>query len=151
MFKLVKVILISTSLPGFSLEVQSAPSLLKIDQNQKFKTRDKYIKAAHELIEHDLSLDEVRFTILNAALNNKNVKWILEQDGDTYLILRWDYGEEVIYSKVEYDNQFIQLKYFDASKDFTCLKNIEGICYLNKNSDYYGYMKKLRTAIANLL
>ena len=105
--KIVKIALLLISFVGLSLQVQSAPASLSIDQEQKSKVKDKYIRAAHELIKHDLSVDEARFTILNAALNNKGVKWILEQDGDTYLVLRWDYGKEVIFSKVEYDSQFI--------------------------------------------
>ena len=149
--KIVKIALLLISFVGLSLQVQSAPASLSIDQEQKSKVKDKYIRAAHELIKHNLSVDEARFTILNAALNNKGVKWILEQDGDTYLVLRWDYGKEVIFSKVEYDSQFIQLKYFDASDDFKCINNIDGICYRNQNKDYYAYMKKLRASIANQL
>lgn len=150
--KALKITLILTSLIiGFSFQVQSAPSVLKVDQSQSGKVGDKYIRAAHDLIKHDLTLDEARFIILNAALKSKGVKWVLEEDGEGYMVLRWDYGKAVIYSKVEYDEQYIQLKYFDAYGGFRCTNNIDGICYRNQNKDYYGYMKKLRTSIARLL
>lgn len=144
-------VLLLVCLTGFSQHAHSAPSELKIDQSQKKKTQDKYIRAAHTQIKHDLSHDEVRFTILNAALNNKGVKWVLEEDGEDYMILRWDYGETVIYSKVEFDKQYIQLKYYDSHEDFKCTNNVDGICYRNQNTDYYAQMKKLRTSIASLL
>jgi hypothetical protein len=146
-----KITLILTSLVVISFPVQSAPSPLKIDKNQKRKVNNKYIRAAHDVIKHDLSTDEVRFAILNAGLASKGVKWLLEKDSDEYLILRWDYGEAVIYTKVEYNNQFIQLKYFDSHDDFNCTNNVDGICYRNQNKDYYAYMKKLRASIARLL
>ena len=146
-----KFSLVLAFLLGFSFQAQSAPSTLKIDQNQKNMVSDRYLRDAHGLVKHDLSLDEVRFVILNAALNNKGVKWILEEDGESYMVLRWDYGETVIYSRVEYDGQHIQLKYFDAHGDFKCFNNIDGICYRNQNKDFYEYMKQLRTSITRLL
>ena len=135
----------------FSPQVYSAPSALNIDQSQKNRVQDRYIKAAHGVLKHKLSLAEVRFAILNAALDNKGVKWILEQDGDGFMVLRWDYAEAVIYSKVEYDDQHIQLKYVDAYGDFRCTNNIDGICYRNENKNFYAYMKKLKTSISRLL
>jgi len=134
----------------FILPVQSEIVDLKIDQRQS-KTKDKYIKSAHSIINHDLSIDEIRFAILNAALTSNNVKWLLEEDGQGYVILRWDYSMAVIYTKVEYNEKSVQLKYFDAFDDFRCENNVDGICYKNENGKYYTYMQQLRTAIIDEL
>ena len=135
---------------SLSLSAQAQISPLKIDYSQK-KTKDKYIKAAHEVIEHQLTLDEVRFSILDAALTSKGIKWLLEESGDDFVLLRWDYSGDIIYTRVEFDERFIQLKYADSFEDYECKNNIDGICYKNENRKYYAHMKTLRTAIINTL
>jgi len=135
---------------SLSLSTQAQISPLKIDKSQK-KTKDKYIKSAHGVIKHQSSREEVRFAILSASLSRKGVKWLLEEDGENFLILRWDHREEVIYTKVEFDEQYIQLKYVDAYDDYHCENNIEGICYKNESRKYYNYMKELRTSIIQTL
>lgn len=132
---------------GLSLSAQAQISPLKIDHSQN-KTKDKYIKSAHEVITHQLTLDEVRFSILNAALTSSNVKWLLEESGDNFILLRWDYSGAVIYTRVEFDEHFIQLKYAGSFDDYECKNNIDGICYRN-GKVYYSRMKKLRTEILN--
>ncbi|PKI14833.1 hypothetical protein [Colwellia sp. 12G3] len=146
--KIVNLFIIA--LIGLSLSTQAEISPLNIDQSQK-KTKDKYIKSAHEVIKHQSSQEEVRFSILSAALTSKSIKWILEDDGDNFLVLRWDYSEAVIYTKVEFDEQYIQLKYLDAYDDYRCQNNVDGICYKNETSKYYSHMKDLRSAIINAL
>jgi len=135
---------------SLSLSTQAQISPLKIDKSQK-KTKDKYIQSAHAVIKHQSSQAEVRFAILSASLSSKGVKWLLEEDGENFLILRWDHREEVIYTKVEFDEQYIQLKYVDAYDDYHCENNIEGICYKNESRKYYNYMKELRTSIIQTL
>ncbi|PKG81044.1 hypothetical protein CXF85_19990 [Colwellia sp. 75C3] len=146
--KMVNLFIIA--LIGLSLSTQAEISPLNIDQSQK-KTKDKYIKSAHDVIKHKSSQEEVRFAILSAALTSKSVKWILEDDGDNFLVLRWDHSEAVIYTKVEFDEQYIQLKYLDAYDDYQCKNNVDGICYKNESRKYYGHMKDLRSAIINTL
>ena len=133
---------------GLSLSTQAQISPIKIDHSLK-KAKDKYIKAAHEVIAHQLTLDKVRFSILDAALTSKGIKWLLEEHGDNYILLRWDYSGAVIYTKVEFDEHFIQLKYVDSFDDYECRNNVDGICYKNENREYYSHMKELRTAIVN--
>ncbi len=131
---------------GLSLSAYAQISPLNIDKSQK-KTKDKYIKSAHAVIKHQSNHEEVRFAILSAGLTSKSVKWLLEEDGGNFLILRWDHREEVIYTKVEFDEQYIQLKYVDAYGDYRCKNNVEGICYKNESSKYYSHMNDLRASI----
>lgn len=136
----------------FSLSAHAEISPLVIDKSQKKNmVKSKYIKVAHQVIEHNLTQDEVRFTILSAALNSGKIKWLLEEDADNYYILRWDYSGSVIYTKVEFDEQYIQLKYAGAYDKFICKNDIEGICYKSTHKKYYSYMKQLRVSIINAL
>lgn len=135
---------------GLSLSAQAQISPLKIDKSQ-VKTKNKYIKSAHEVITHQSSQAELRFAILSAGLTSKSVKWLMEEDGDNFIILRWDNGGSVIYTKVEFDEKYIQLKYVDSYDGYQCKNNIDGICYKNQSRKYYKHMQELRTAIINTL
>lgn len=128
--------------------LKAEPKPLVIDQSQK-KTSDQYIRAAHDVINHNLSLEQVRFNILQATLADKTAKWLMEEDSENYFIFRWDYSKAVLYVKVEYNKNYVQLKYADKADDFRCTNNIEGICYKNKESDYYSHLKRLKNIIQN--
>jgi hypothetical protein len=135
---------------GLSLSAEAQLSPLKIDKSQK-KTKSKYIFSAHRVIKHHSSQEEVRFAILSAALTSKNIKWLLEEDGGNFLVLRWDHRGDVIYTKVEFDEQYIQLKYVDSYEDYHCQNNVDGICYKNESRKYYKYMSELRLSIIDTL
>ncbi len=128
----------------FCTECFSEPSPLSIDNKIKRRVSDKYLIAAHEAISHHLSKEDVRLAVLQATFNNKKIRWLLEEDGNDYLIVRWDYGRDVILTKIEYNEKYVQMKYIDGGIGFDCVKNIEGICYWNENKDYYSYMKRLK-------
>lgn len=139
------IILIATS-----TFLKSEPAPLVVDNNQE-KVKTKYIKAAHDVIQHSLPIEHVRFNILQAALSVKSAKWLLEEDNDDNMVFRWDYGRKVLYARVEYNKKYVQLKYVNRESDYQCINNINGICYKNDNSDFYGFLKKLRLAIKNTL
>ncbi len=136
--------LIILTLVSHSLCAEPVP--LVIDESQN-KASTKYIKVAHDVINHNLPAEELRFKILQATLSVKSAKWIMEEDADNYILVRWDYGRKVLYTKIEYNTEFVQLKYSDKNSDFKCINDINGICYKNSESDYYSYLKRLRVAI----
>lgn len=142
--------LIVTLLTLMTFSVNSKPEPLNIDESIKAVSH-KYIRSAHLEINHSLSVDQVRFSILQAALSDRRGKWLLESDDDSSVTLRRDLAGDIIYVQVEYDEQYVQLKYVDRESAFTCRKNIEGICYKNEDIDFYGYFKFLRNLIATSL
>lgn len=131
-----------------SLPVLSKPEPLVIDKSIQPANR-KNIRAAHKEINHTLSIDQVRFSILQATLSDKNGKWLMEEDGENYIIVRHDMAGEVLYARIEYNQQYVQLKYVDRESDFPCKKNVNGICYRNKPRGYYGKFERLRNLIVS--
>lgn len=133
---------------GLALTAQAEITPLKIDKAQNSpKYLIKFIKSAHEEIKHQSSIEEVRFAILTAGLSSGSIKWLLEEDGGNYLLLRWDYGRAVIYTKVEFDEQYIQLKFEDSFAGYECKNNQDGVCYKNNDNAYYDYLEQLRNGI----
>ena len=145
--KIITVLLLSIVI---SLPLSATPEPVVIDTTQN-KTRTKHIKAAHDVIAHNYSLDQIRFILLQATLSDKSSKWLMEEDGDSYFIVRWDHNNEVLYAKVEYNKKYVQLKYVDRKSSYECINNIKGICYKNDSSDFYEHFERLRELINKLI
>ena len=109
------------------------------------------LEAAHGAIAHKLSLDEAKLAILRATITNRKVKWILEEEGEDYMVFRWDYSRKTIYTRIEYNEKYVQMKYAGASEDFICEINLDGICYENESRKYYSYMHRLKKSLAKAL
>ena len=109
------------------------------------------LEAAHGAISHKLSLGEAKLAILRATITNRKVKWILEEEGEGYMIFRWDYARKTIYTRIEYNENYVQMKYAGASEDFICDINLDGICYENESRKYYNYMHRLKKSLTKSL
>jgi hypothetical protein len=131
-----------------SLHITAKPTPLVVDHKYNRSTIKK-VKAAHDVIMHNLSLEQVRFKILQATLADKTSKWLLEEDNNNQILVRWDYYPDdlLLYANIEYNETYIQLKYVDKPSSFKCINNVNGICYRNKNNDYYHHLKRLRKII----
>ncbi len=129
----------------FSPALLAAPSFLTLDKKQTKRNSSK-ILVAHQAITHNLSMEELRFAILEATISNFNIKWVLEDEGPGFMTFRWDYRADAILTRIEFNESLIQMKYENAFGDFVCQNNIDGICYKN-DSDYYLYMKRLRLSL----
>lgn len=126
------------------------PAPLKLET--KFRDASKkYLRKAHEPIKHTLSQDELRFVLLEASITNSKIKWVLEHEGDGYMVFRWDYdgfGKKPSYilTRVEFNNNLLQMKYAGAVGEYGCQRLDDGICYRNKK-DYYAFMGRLKKSI----
>jgi len=109
------------------------------------------LEAAHGAITHELSLGEAKLAILRATITNRKVKWILEEEGKDYMVFRWDYSRQTIYTRIEYNEKYVQMKYAGASEGFLCDINIDGICYDNESRKYYSYMHRLKKSLTKVL
>ena len=129
---------------------QAKPSKLVIYKSEK-KVHNSHIRKAHTLIEHDLPMPKVRFAILLAAFSNQNIRWLIEEEGEGYMIFRWDNARTTIYNRVEYDEKNIQIKYHDSLHDYKCENNVDGICYFNELKRYYVFTERLKNSITNAI
>lgn len=109
----------------------------------------RYVLAAHKEIKYQsVDTDRVRYHLLNAMLNTRGYKWVLEGEGDDHFLARFDYRGETIIMRIEYNERLIQLKYENSSKYYAC-ENLQenGIC-LKNTRNYFNYVKNLRSSIA---
>jgi len=107
-----------------------------------------YIINAHQAIQHTLpSTNHIRAALLDATYNNKKLRWTFEEEGEDFLIVRWDYAKETIIVRIEYNNELIQIKYLDASEEYECEQAFQGICYQNNDDNYFEYVARLRKSI----
>ena len=151
MLKKVKNVAFILSLLGISFANASPIKLVINDHDNKKNAKEKLIFSAHKEIPHNLSIAKLRFALLEAAISNIKIKWVLEEEGENYMLFRWDYRGDAIISRVEFNESLIQMKYENAFGDFVCKKNVKGICYKNYDSDYYLYMKRFRTSILDTI
>ncbi|MEL4360316.1 hypothetical protein [Shewanella algae] len=136
---------------GFSLSLQAAPGELVINKNAKPKSSNSYIEAVHKEIPVAGACEaQVRYAILEGMLSTKGFAWVYEGEGEGYILARFDYRGDTNVMRIEYDANYIQLKYHAALGDFVCKKLIDDICYKNGRG-YYNYIKNLRISIAQEL
>ncbi|MCE9686884.1 hypothetical protein LZP73_11840 [Shewanella sp. AS16] len=126
----------------------AAPSPLIIDKNVRPKSSNGRINAVHkEIPTMGADLNKVRYGILEGMLETKGFSWVYDGEGEGYILARFDYRGDTNVMRIEYDENYVQLKYQDALGDYVCEKLIEGICYKNGRG-YYNYIKNLRKSIA---
>ncbi|MCL1036014.1 hypothetical protein L2750_02450 [Shewanella submarina] len=130
------------SSPGFA-----KPVPLVIDSSAKPKSFERYINAVHkEIPVNGKSVGQIRYAIFEGMLKTKGFSWVYEGEGDGYILARFDYRGDTNVMRIEYDEDYVQLKYHAALGDYVCKNLIEDICYKNGRG-YYNYIKNLRKSI----
>ena len=123
------------------------PGPLVIDKKIKPKSSNKHIEAVHlEIPIQAADLGQVRLNIIDGMLKTRGRIWTYEGEGDGYILARFDYRGNITVMRIEYNEQYVQLKYHGAVNDTACQNLVDGICYRN-NRGYYNYTKNLRAAI----
>jgi len=123
------------------------PVPLEVDKNIKPSASKKYIRSVHlEIPTNTTDMQRIRLGIIDGMLQTKGRIWTYEGEGDGYYLARFDYRGNVVIVRIEYNEQFVQLKYEGAHGGLACTNNVEGICYKN-HKGYYNYTKNLRAAI----
>lgn len=128
--------------------VSAEPGPFEVDKSVKNSSSKKYIRSVHlEIPTNTTDMQKIRLGIIDGMLLTKGRVWTYEGEGDGYFLARFDYRGNVLIVRIEYNEQFVQLKYESAYGDLVCANDIEGICYKN-HKGYYNYTKNLRTAIS---
>lgn len=124
------------------------PAPLVIDKTVPGMVKPRYIENVHlEIKTRTTDLDAIRSAILAAMSVAKGGPWSVADDGDGFVLARMQYEGNSMTLRIEFDRQFVQLKYHDASERYACEIVVgDGICYKNYR-DYYGFAQNLRGSI----
>ena len=115
------------------------------------RSRLKHISAIHETVENrSATLEGARLAILRSVTGRAGRMFFLEGEGGGYIDVRLDYKRNPMWLRVEYTEKYIQIKYLDGLKDFTCKRNIDGMCYKN-HRHFYKFGSGLRKNIVRNL
>jgi hypothetical protein len=133
---------------GWAAGALGDPAPLVIDKSKKGRASDKTIEAVHlEIATGTTDLRKIRLAIVNGMLETRGRVWTYEGEGDGYILARFDYRGHIMVSRIEFNQELVQLKYHGASEAFQC-ENLQedGVCYDNHRG-YFNYTKNLRTSI----
>jgi hypothetical protein len=128
------------------------PGPLVIDKSKRGRASDGDIEAVHqEIATGTTDLRKIRLAIVNGMLETKGRAWTYEGEGDGYILARFDYRGHTIISRIEYNQELVQLKFHAGSEAYEC-ENLQedGVCYKNHRG-YFNYTRNLRTSIASNL
>lgn len=125
----------------------SAPATLEIVKT-KPSASESAIRAAHDpIVTTNSTTDKNRKAILLGLAQENKLRWLVEAEGQGYVVARANSKGHVMLLKIEYTAEMIQLKYLDGDDSFECENLIGDICYENHRR-YFGFAKRLRTLIS---
>lgn len=133
---------------GWAAGALGDPAPLVIDKSKRGRVSVDTIEAVHlEIPTGTTDLAKIRLAIVNGMLQTKGRVWTYEGEGSGYILARFDYRGHIIVSRVEYNQELVQLKYYGASEGLQC-ENLQenGVCYKN-HRNYFNYTKNLRASI----
>jgi hypothetical protein len=119
-----------------------APEPLKIDKSIKPRSSDKDISRVHTpIINPSGSSQMARLRILEAMLK-MGPAWLLEDEGDDYILGRWGYRGSLLIYRIEYSDELVQVRLEESWGPLQCTNLQEGICYKAHRS-FYKYTRKM--------
>lgn len=99
------------------------------------------------------SAEQARLAILSGMLKTKGAAWVLEQEGEGYVLARWDYKGHTIFHRIEYTDKAVQIKYAGGLDDYQCERLVGDYCY-KTHRNYYKYnqslVKQIRIAFSRM-
>ena len=137
---------------GWAAGSLADPAPLVIDKSSRGRASDSKIESVHqEIATGTTDLRKIRLAIINGMLETQGRTWTYEGEGDGYILARFDYRGHTIVSRIEYNQELVQLKFHGGSESYEC-ENLQedGVCYKNHRG-YFNYTKNLRASIARNL
>jgi hypothetical protein len=140
-------ILLSTA----TLNAMAAPEAFVYKKPRLGAVSESKMRNVYDLIENRSgSAAKARLAILTAMLNTKGTPWLLLEEGEGYLLARWDYKGHTIFHRIEYNANAIQIKYAGGLNEYEC-EMLEGDYCYKTHSNYYKYNVSLVTQIKKAL
>ncbi|MBQ4835172.1 hypothetical protein [Pseudoalteromonas luteoviolacea] len=138
---------------SYSSISSAAPTPFEYKHHPK-AVSEKRMRAVYSLIQHSSdNQHKVRWAILNAMSQTRGPAWLLEGEGDGYILARWDYKGHAIIHRIEYNDKAVQIKYDGGVHDYKCKLLVDGYCY-NTHRRYYKYnislVEQLRKELSEL-
>ena len=96
------------------------------------------------------SLSHARLAILTAMLETRGAVWVLEEEGPGYVLARWDYKGHSIFHRIEYNEDWVQIKYAGGLDAYECEMRSGDYCY-KTHGNYYKYNLSLVNALRDAL
>ena len=137
---------------GFN--ASAAPELFQYNRPAKGAVSESKMRNVYDLIPNPSGdKAKARLAILTAMLNTKGSPWLLVEEGEGYLLARWDYKGHTIFHRIEYNDRAVQIKYAGGLNDYQC-EMLEGDYCYKTHKNYYKYnvslVKQIRLALGRL-
>lgn len=115
---------------------------------------EKKMRAVYDLIPNPTGdVKKARLAIFKAMQNTKGTAWLLENEGDGYVLARWDYKGHAIIHRIEYTADAVQIKYAGGVNEYQC-KILKGDYCYKTHRNYYKYnrslVKELKRALGSV-
>ncbi len=132
--------------------VSAAPEPFIYEKPGRGAVAEYRMRAIYDLIPNPTqSAAKARLAILTGMQKTKGTPWMLESEGDGYILARWDYKGHAIYHRIEYNEKSVQIKYAGGLNDYTCKMRAGDYCY-KTHTNYYKYnislVEQLKQALA---
>jgi len=127
------------------------PLVLDATIPPKDRASERSIIAAHKAYPNVAgSSKAARLAILESLTGRAGEMFYLEGEGEGYVDARFDNKRNPIWLRIWYSDKYIQIRFLDGQRDFTCALNRDGVCYRN-HSHYYHYLTYLQKNIRRKL
>ena len=137
---------------GWAAGALGDPGPLVIDKSGRGRVSNGDIEGVHqEIATGTTELRKIRLAIVNGMIQTKGRAWTYDGEGDGYILARFDYRGHTIVTRIEYNQELVQVKFHGGSEAYECVNLQEnGVCYKN-HKGYFNYTKNLRASIARNL
>ncbi|WP_199774433.1 MULTISPECIES: hypothetical protein [unclassified Pseudoalteromonas] len=126
-----------------STTLSAAPEPFEYQKQGRGMASESKMRGVYDLIPNPSGdAAKARLAILQGMQKTKGVAWLLEQEGDGYILARWDYKGHTIFHRIEYNGEAVQIKYAGGLNDYQCEKLVGDYCY-KTHRNYYKYNRSL--------
>lgn len=136
----------------FAFNVAATPEPFIYKNPDKLAVSESKMRNVYDLIPNPSgSAAKARLAIITAMLNTKGSPWLLVEEGDNYVLARWDYKGHTIFHRIEYSATGVQIKYAGGLNDYQCEILVGEYCY-KTHKNYYKYnvslVKQIKKALS---
>jgi hypothetical protein len=133
---------------GWAAQAMADPGPLEIPKSGRGRVSTGDIEAVHKEMRTGTSdLKAIQLAIVRGMLETKGRAWTYEGEGDGYILARFDYRGHTIVTRIEYNQDLVQVKFHAGSEAYQC-ENLQesGACFKN-HKGFFNYTKNLRASI----
>lgn len=123
-----------------AFDITAAPESFVYQKLGKGMASESKMRDVYDLIPNlSGNAAKARLSILIGMLNTKGAAWVMEEEGEGYILARWDYKGHTIFHRIEYNDEAVQIKYAGGLNDYRCEKLIDNSYCYKTHGNYYKY------------